>query len=273
MYNSEVQEIIALSNINGGLYWSRNDGDIHAPTGFSTIDVLNTLGEIGVHFNDFEIIQKAIDFIFNLYDPKGCFRYSSKSSKLPCITARILTAFGRLGYMTDDRIERCFQYFLDTQQKDGGWRCATVKLGKSPETDSSNPGTTLYILDAFRFRKNSTSECSQLNQAIEFLLSHWETRLPLGPCNFGIGSRFLSVEYPFLRYNLFYYVYILSKYKMANKDNRYNKALNILLLSTENDKLVLTNPHKSWRKYSFAQKNQHSEIATRRLQEIINETV
>jgi hypothetical protein len=52
--NSEIKDIIGLSEINGGSYWSRSDGDIHAPAGFSTIDVLNTLGDIGVRYNDYE---------------------------------------------------------------------------------------------------------------------------------------------------------------------------------------------------------------------------
>ncbi len=43
--NDEVASILSTSEINEGKYWSRKDGDIHAPHGFSTIDVLNTLGE------------------------------------------------------------------------------------------------------------------------------------------------------------------------------------------------------------------------------------
>ncbi len=195
----EIEDILSLSEINGGAYWSRSDGDIHAPAGFSTIDVLNTLGEIGLKSANSKKVSDAIDFVFNYMDDNGSFKYSSKSSKLPCIIARILTAFGRLGYLNDDRIEKCYRHLLETQQNDGGWRCATVKSGKSVETDASNPGTTLYVLDAFRFRKNSQDDNIQLEKAISFLLKHWETRTPLGPCEFGIGSRFLSIEYPFFK--------------------------------------------------------------------------
>lgn len=270
--NSEINNIIGLSDINGGSYWSRSDGDIHAPAGFSTIDVLNTIGDIGVRFSDYDILREAIDFVFILYDTRGCFKYSPKSSRLPCLTARILTAFYRLGYLEDERIEKCYQYFLETQQNDGGWRCPGVKLGKSPETDASNPGTTLYVLDAFRFRNNSITEKNQLDKAVQFLLQHWETRLPLGPCNFGIGSRFLSIEYPFLRYNLFYYVYILSKYNTAREDKRYNEALEILLKKCVNNQISPETPHKAWSKYSFAKINKYSEPATKRLLEIVELT-
>lgn len=268
-YNSEIEEIISSCQINGGAYWSRHDGNIHAPSGFSTIDVLYTLGEIGVKVTDSETVRKAIDFLFSYYDEKGSFKYSPKSAKLPCITARILAALGKLGYPNDFRIEKCYRYFLETQQNDGGWRCATAKHGLAPEKDASNPGTTLYVLDAFQFRNNPEADRIQLDNAISFLLKHWETRLPLGPCRFGIGSQFLAIEYPFLRYNLFYYVYVLSKYEKARKDSRYHEALISLRKKTVENKIFPETPHKLWSKYSFAQKNQYSKNATKRFMEVI----
>lgn len=267
--NDEITSILSTSTINGGKYWARKDGDIHAPHGFSTIDVLNILGEIGLKYNNTKLIQNTINFTLSYLDDNGCFKYSPKSSKLPCITARILTAFGRLGYTNNLNIEKCYRYLLDTQKEDGGWRCATVKIGKSPETDASNPGTTLYVLDAFRFRSNSKVDKEKLDNGIQFLLKHWETRKPLGPCEFGIGSRFLSIEFPFIRYNLFYYVYVLSFYKNAQKDKRFIDAKNALIKKSKNNEIYPENPHKSWNKYSFAQKNKKSEIASKRFLEIL----
>jgi hypothetical protein len=266
--DADIKDILSTSGINGGKFWSRTDGDIHSPAGFSTIDVLNTLGEIGLKVDDAKVVRDAVDLVAGYSDQAGCFRYSSRSAKLPCITARILTAFGKLGFAYPGT-ESSYKYFLDTQQDDGGWRCATVKSGKSPETDASNPGTTLYVLDAFRFRNNSKKEKSSLDQAVSFLLRHWETRIPLGPCAFGIGSRFMSIEYPFLRYNLFYYVYVLSKYKSAVTDKRYKQALGALIAKTENGSIIPESPHKSWNKYGFAQKGKRSEYATKRFLEIL----
>lgn len=267
--NDEIASILTTSEINGGKYWSRKDGDIHAPHGFSTIDVLNTLGEIGLKYNESKLIQETIDFILSYLDDNGCFKYSPKSSKLPCITARILTAFGKLKYPIDEKIKKCYRNLLETQNDDGGWRCATVKIGKSPGTDASNPGTTLYVLDAFRFRSNSKIEKNKLDNGIQFLLRHWETRKPLGPCNFGIGSRFLSIEFPFLRYNLFYYVFVLSFFKSAQKDERFIDAKNALIERSKNNEIYPETPHKAWNKYSFSQKNKKSEIATKLFLEVL----
>jgi hypothetical protein len=36
-----IERIIQRQTDNGGQFWSRADGDIHAPFGFSTIDTLS----------------------------------------------------------------------------------------------------------------------------------------------------------------------------------------------------------------------------------------
>jgi len=36
-----IEKILQRQNDNGGQFWSREDGDIHAPFGFSTIDTLS----------------------------------------------------------------------------------------------------------------------------------------------------------------------------------------------------------------------------------------
>ncbi len=265
-----IKKILNRQHDNGGPYWSRKDGDIHAPFGFSTIDTLFVLGEIGYSIIDSLIIKNAVDFLFTYQTPEGCFKYSPKSSKLPCLTARIVAGLGRLGLSDDSRIENSFQWMLSNQWNDGGWRCPTVKLGKSTLTDASNPGTTLYVLDAFRFRNNTDNDIKKLNKGVDFLLQHWEIRQPVGPCSFGIGKNFMKIEYPFLRYNLFYYVYVLSFYKIALKDKRFIEALTMLNNKTKNEKIIPENPHKAWKEFDFAQKGIESKIATKRWSEIKN---
>lgn len=265
-----IEKILQRQNENGGQFWSRADGNIHAPLGSSTIDTLYVLGEIGYSINDNSRIGDAIDFLFSYQTTEGCFKYAPKSSKLPCLTARILAGLGRIGIKNDTRTEKGYKWLLETQWNDGGWRCSTVKLGKAPFTDASNPGTTLYVLDAFRFRDNSVNDLARLNKGVEFILKHWEIRQPIGPCNFGIGSTFMKVEYPFLRYNLFYYVYVLSFYDTAKIDNRFQDAYNTLKDKVKNDKLIPENPHKAWSEFNFAKKGQISEIGTKRWVEIIN---
>ena len=181
----DIQKIIDRQQYNGGKFWSRSDHNIYAPYGSSTIDTLFVLGELGLNHKDFSTIEKAIDFIFAYQSRQGSFTVTPKGSPLPCTTARIISALGQLGVASDSRLEKSFNWLLETQWDDGGWRCATVKFGKSPLTDASNPGTTLYVLDAFRFRNNNIREINKLNKGVDFLLQHWEIRQPIRPVTLG----------------------------------------------------------------------------------------
>jgi hypothetical protein len=173
-----------------------------------------------------------------------------------------------LGYAHDDRLRQTFEHLLEIQHSDGGWRCNTTKLGKSSITDASNPGTTLAALDAFRFSPFLNND-KRLDKAVMFLLHHWETRQPLGPCSFGIGTLFMKVEYPFLRYNLFFYVYVLSFYNSAKKDKRCKEALNLLESKLIDGKVVVENPNRKLAQFDFCKKGEPSELATKRYQEIL----
>ena len=116
---------------------------------------------------------------------------------------------------------------LARRHDDGGWRCNKFSYGRGPETEYSNPGVTLWVLDVFRFTDHVNTNPS-LDRAVDSLLGHWVVRRPVGPCHFGIGTLFMQVEFPFLRYNLLYYLYVLSFYDRAKDDRRYLEALRLL---------------------------------------------
>lgn len=269
LWTSEIQSILDRERENVGPFWSREDGNLHAPAGFSTLLVLNVLGELGATRVSHELIAGAVELLFQNQAADGAFHYSSTSAKFPCITGQALAALGRLGVAGDPRAEAGYRWLLDGQWTDGGWRCATVKLGRSPETDASNPGATLFVLDAFRFRNNTQKDEEALAAAVDSLLGHWETRNPLGPCAFGIGSRFSKVEYPFWRYNLFYYAYVLSHYRAARCDGRFIDATERLRGHADGDgRLIVDAPPRAWQQYSFCRRGTASDLATERWREI-----
>lgn len=63
--------------------------------------------------------------------------------------------------------------------------------GHGPETEFSDPFPTLVALDAFRYTA-WINDRQELDKAVEFLLCHWTTKLPLGPCHYGIGTLLVS---------------------------------------------------------------------------------
>lgn len=265
-----VQDLLRRRAENGGPFWSRADGNIHAPAGFSTIDVLNVLGQLGATVETHPDLGGAVELVLRYQTPEGAFRYSGARSQLPCIAGQVLAALGRLGLAEDARYAGGLRWLVDHQADDGGWRCATVERGKSPVTDASNPGATLFVLDGFRpaLDRQAPAVHARLDRAVEFLLHHWETRAPLGPCLFGIGSRFLEVEFPFLRYNLFSYVYVLAHFERSSSDPRFLEALDALAAHVRDGEMVVDSPHRAWQAYDFARRGSPSALATQRWREI-----
>jgi len=266
-YKSDIEAIIAKRYDYGDDLWTTPDKRICKGAPFSTLESVLMLTELGL--TSTSIMKDAAELIFSLWRDDGRFQIAPKGAIYPCHTANVARVLCRLGYTHDDRLKKTFDQLLDIQHDDGGWRCNTYKFGRGPETFFSNPGTTLAVLDAFRFT-HFLNKDKRLDRAVESLLSHWETRKPLGPCHYGIGALFLKVEYPFFRYNLFFYVYVLSFFERAKNDTRFLDALNVLKSKMVDGKIIVENPNSKLANFSFCKKGEPSDLATERYHEILN---
>lgn len=265
-YESDIEAIIAKRYDNGDDLWTTPDKRIYRGAPFSTLESVLMLAEL--ESTSTAIMKEAGELMLSLWREDGRFQIAPKSAIYPCHTANVVRALCRLGYSNDSRLTESFNHLLEIQHEDGGWRCNTYKFGRGEETAFSNPGTTLAVLDAFRFSTYINKD-ERLDKAVESLLSHWETRKPLGPCHYGIGSLFMKVEYPFFRYNLFFYVYVLSFYKRAKNDTRFINALNMLESKTIAGKIIIENPNRKLANFSFCKKGEPSDLATNRYLEIL----
>lgn len=266
-HKADVDAILKLRRENGADFWATPDGRWGVGSPFSTFDCALILTELGVGKSD-PAMKGIARVLLDAWCEDGRIRPAPKGTVYPCHTANAARALGRLGYAKDRRLKRTFEHLLDIQHDDGGWRCNTVKLGKSNITDASNPGVTLAVLDAFRFADAPNNE-PRLDRAVHTLLTHWKTRRPLGPCSFGIGSLFMQTEYPFLRYNLFYYVYVLSQYAAARKAPAFKAALKALESKLVDAQMIVENPNRRLAKFDFCKKGAPSRLATKRYQEIL----
>lgn len=79
----------------------------------------------------------------------------------------------------------------------------------------------------------------------------------------------MQVEYPFRNYNLFLYVYVLSFYNCAKKNNRFLEALKILESKMIGNKIVVESVVPKLSKLSFCKKGESSEIAKTHYYEIL----
>jgi hypothetical protein len=269
-HKNDIEFIMSKRYVNGGDLWAGEDSNIGKGTPFSTRDVSLILVELGFSKKD-RIIMDLAELIFEHQQPDGRFRISRSGAIYPCHTIGCVRVLCYLGYAKDKRLKITFEHLLLIQEEDGGWMCNKFSFGKGPETKHSNPGPTLEALDALRFIDTSDKK-QQINKAVEFLLWHWKEKKPVGPCLFGIGTLFNKTEFPFFRYNLFYYTYVLSFYKKARSDKRFKEAFKVLENKLQGGKMIVENPNRQLMKMDFCRKGQTSDLATKRFNEIRKKT-
>jgi hypothetical protein len=269
LHSEDFDQILAMRHDNGADFWATADGRIGIEKPISTLTALFIMSELNVP-KSHEALRGAAELVLNACGKDGRVRYAPKGSLYPCQTAVAAAALCRNGYQSDHRVQAMLEYLLSNRYQDGGWRCNKFFYGKGPETDFSNPGVTLYALDAFRLA-GIHEKSQELDQAVETLLRHWTVKVPTGPCHFGIGTLFMQVEYPFLRYNLFYYTYVLSFYEKARKDERFAEALSALHEKLDDqNRLMVERPNRKLENLMICRKGEPSEAATERYFEIDN---
>ncbi|MBL1226920.1 prenyltransferase [Enterococcus sp. BWR-S5] len=266
-YKEDVEKILSHRYDLGADYWTTEDKRLIKGAPFSTMESMMLLTELGMDDSD-SIIEETAKLIFSTWREDGCFQLTGKGAILPCHTVNAANTLCHMGYSEDERVQTTFQHLLATQYELGGWRCNKFSYGRGEETLYANPGPTLTGLNAFRFTPYLNQE-STLEPAVELLLEHWRIKRPIGPCHYGIGTLFMQPEYPFRTYNLFYYVYVLSFYEKAKKDERFLEALKALQETMEDGKIVVMRTNNKLAKLSFCKKGEPSELATKRYQEIL----
>ncbi len=265
---ADIRAVLDRRHDNGGDFWATTDGRIYVGNPFSTIGSLGILHELGVG-PDHEAVKGGLDLILGACREDGRIRVAPKSPLYPCYTAEAARMLCRFGLKANQSVQRTVSYLIGGAHESGGWRCNFTRFGRGPETESANPGATLYVLDTLRFFPDLRRGSETVGKAVNSLLDHWDIRKPTGPCHHGIGSLFLQVEFPFFRYNLFYYVYVLSFFDQAKRDPRFEAALDALTSKlNEAGRLVVERPHRALKGLKFCEKNRPSKLATARYEEI-----
>lgn len=265
---ADIAAIVAERGRNGGDFWASADGRLGVGEPFSTLSSLMMLHELGVS-KTHEAVRGALRLCLGAWRQDGRFRLAPGGAIYPCHTAAAARTLCRFGYAQDPRLQRTFEHLLESRHSDGGWRCNKYPFGRGPETEFSNPGVTLTVLDAFRFRGPDGG--GGLDAAVDTLLDHWVARRPTGPCHYGIGTLFMQVEYPFLRYNLFFWVYVLSFYGRAVADPRFLDALRVLQSKLDTQgRVVVERPNRKLAGLSICAAGRPSDAATGRYREMLD---
>jgi hypothetical protein len=267
-YDADITAILGRRHDNGADYWATPDGRIYVGNPFSTLLSLGMLHELGVPASH-EAVSGGLALILAACREDGRIRVAPKAPMYPCYTAEAARVMCRFGMRKHEAVQRTVSHLIGSAHASGGWRCNYTKFGRGPETECANPGATLYVLDVLRFLPEYQSGVKVVDRAVASLLDHWDSRKPIGPCHWGMGSLFFQVEYPFLRYNLFYYVYVLSFFDRSRGDRRFKAALAALEAKRSGDgRIIVERPHRGLKGLEFCAPGKPSELATVRYSEI-----
>ena len=265
---NDIAWLLSTRHDNGSDYWATPDKKIGIEKPISTLTALLLMNELELPKSP-EALQGAANLALDSIQQDGRVKIAPKGSTYPCQSALVAIALLKNGYIDDPRVLSVLTSLRENRYTDGGWRCNKFFFGHGPETEHSNPGVTLFVLDAMRCA-NLHENTDEFDTAIETLLNHWTVRIPIGPCHFGMGTLFMQIEYPFLRYNLFYYVYVLSFYAKARSDVRFLEALDALRNKLDpQGRVVIERPSKKLQHLTICEKGKPSIQATRRYQEIL----
>lgn len=264
----DIEWLLSTRHDNGADFWATTDKKIGIEKPVSTLTALLLMSELELP-KSHEAIQGAANLALDSIQHDGRVKIAPKGSTYPCQSALVALALLKNGSIDDPRVVSVLSSLRENRYTDGGWRCNKFFFGHGPETEHSNPGVTLFALDAMRCA-NLHENTVEFDTAVETLLDHWTVRVPIGPCHYGMGTLFMQIEYPFLRYNLFYYVYVLSFYAKARSDVRFLEALDALRNKLDpQGRVVIERPSKKLQHLTLCEKGKPSMSATRRYQEIL----
>lgn len=146
--------------------------------------------------------------------------------------------------------------------RENGFPCAVSPLlGKfrgPGRKDDPCPYTNLLILKLVTLFPNEYNK-PFVQFSITSLLDLWEERKNKKPYLFAMGSGFEKIKLPFIWFDIFHTVQVLSYFPLARQDQRFVEMAKLLFLKADSDgKFQPESIWRAWRDWEFGQKKETS---------------
>ena len=221
------------------------------------------LADIGLSSKDIGIDDEIEEF-FKLQMPDGSFvlQAGTKPSYY-CITSIILSSLAKIGYGDDLRISKFLQNVFESQRLDGGWHCAISRAkGKKLQDSESCPMDNLNILMLLGQYKDFRMD-KRFDGAIDLILNHWRKRSEKWrPYGFGIGTEFIKLKYPVVKYGILRVLDVLSAFPYAVQSNEFKEMLDLTLKKSSDGKYYADSVSRSYSEFDFGQTREPSRWIT-----------
>jgi hypothetical protein len=210
LVDSSIQKIITRLKSDGVGIPALKTGRVHyTETGRAYWDLF-FLADIGLSISDLGLEREA-EKIFKFQSPVGSFTIPPNvRDNYFCMSAILLSSLAKMGYREDPRVLKYVRLMMNSRCHNGGWHCygdepAAPNIDACP-MDNLN---ILMLLGRYETHRHSPA----LKGAIDLLLKHWRVRANLH--GFGVGRRFMSLQYPAVKYGILRVLDCLSLFPYA----------------------------------------------------------
>ena len=206
--DKSIQNIIGrLKGAAAGIPALRSGRVHYTETGKAYWD-LYFLADIGLPAKEAGLEDEAEE-IFRFQSPDGSFAIPPNvRDNYFCMSAILLSSLVKMGYRDDPRVQKYVRLAMNSRCNNSGWHCyddAAPDIDACP-MDNLN---ILMLLGQYGQYRNSPA----LKGALDLLLEHWRTRANLH--GFGVGKRFMSLQYPAVKYGILRVLDVLSLFPYA----------------------------------------------------------
>jgi len=218
------------------------------------------LADIGLTADDLKL-NEEMEEIFNLQSPDGTFITGrGVRPNYFCMSAILMSSVAKMGYPDDSRLNKYIQVILDSQGLDGGWHC--YNTGAELLDIESCPMDNLNILMLLsQYEKYRVDP--RFNGGIDLLLNHWERRGEKRQLyGFGIGKRFMSLQYPAVKYGILRVLDVLSLFPYATSSRGFQSMLDFVRQKSSSGKYFAESVDKTYAEFDFGQKEEPSRWLT-----------
>jgi hypothetical protein len=189
-----------------------------------------------------------------------------------CDAPVIVAALIQMGLSEDKRVQTAVNH-LDGLVRDNGWPCAvSPELGKfrgPGRKDDPCPYATLVMLKVLA-RIPELQEGKSAKVGVETLLSLWDKSKEQHPYMFFMGTDFRKLKAPLFWYDILHVLEVLSHFKAARKDQRFQEMLKIAASKADSDgRFVPESIWMVWKDWDFCQKKIPSKGLTFFVQRIL----
>ncbi len=226
-----------------------------------TMSLLSVFADFGLTVED-ERVARACEFALRFQTDSGNFRVTTEDSQtFICLSANTVRSLAALGLIDDERLQRTYQYIVETQRLDGGWiHSKSAQRGQPREHVPSCPHATLNVLWALA-EHPELRESRVARDGAEVVLRHWAERTRL--YGWGIGSTWPRLKYPFIWYGLLKYADVLSRFAFLKDDPRLREVIAVLIAKQDDaGHWRAESVYKYWKDFDFGQKKAPSPWIT-----------